>query len=87
MEEHSSGLDLNALFTQSQGEFKPHNTIRFVEKALKAQRGLSKLEKDTDAIKFLSNEFNELFLSTLLAYFISLHYAQDKKHNEALALA
>jgi len=48
---------------------------------------LSKLEKDTDAIKLLANEFNELFLSTLLAYFISLHYAQEKKHNEALVLA
>jgi hypothetical protein len=78
-------LDLDSLLT-SQG-FKPHNTIRFVEKALKAQRGLSKLEKDADAYKLLGNEFNELYLSTLLSYYISLHYYQEKKNGEALALA
>jgi hypothetical protein len=41
-------MNLAVLFDSHQlNKFKPQNTIRFVEKALKAQRGLSKLEKES----------------------------------------
>lgn len=82
-------MDIGKLFEpRNTSTFKPSNTIRFVEKALKAQRGLSKLEKDsTDSFKLLGNEFNELYLTTLMAFYISVHYAQEKRHKEALSLA
>lgn len=49
---------------------------------------MSKLEKEsTDAFKLLANEFNELYLTTLISFYIAIHYAQDKKHTEALTLA
>ena len=77
-------LDLASLF-DGRASFKPQNTIRFIEKALKAQRGLSKLEKDV-ADRLLTNEFSELYLTTMIAYYISVHYATEKKYREALTL-
>lgn len=81
-------MDLSGIFyAHLASDFKAHNTIRFVEKALKAQRGLSKLEKETtDAFKLLANEFNELYLTTLVAFYIAVHYAQERKPAEALTL-
>jgi len=42
---------------------------------------MSKLEKEsTDSFKLLANEFNELYLTTLMAFYISVHYANEKRH-------
>lgn len=37
---------LNARHDKLTKELKPHNVIRFIEKALKAQRSLSAIERD-----------------------------------------
>ena len=61
---------------------KPQNIIRFIEKALKAQRALSAFDREQEsisgvvnAIKHTVNEFEELYLDTLIAYYVTLHYA------------
>jgi len=39
-----------------------------------------------NTIKHTVNEFEELYLDTLIAYYVSLHYMKEKKYLEALHL-
>ena len=75
-------------------EHKPQNIIRFLEKALKAQRAMSAFDREQEtatgvvnAIKHTVNEFEELFLDTLIVFYVTLHYISQRKFLEALNLA
>lgn len=87
--DHAKELDFNVLFAHHPKEdIKPQNIIRFVEKALKSQRGLSKLEKEVnDPYRLLANEFNELYLSTLMAYYITIHHINEHLYDKAVLLS
>jgi len=62
--------------------------VRSYEKALKAQRQLSALEKDgKDSNKLLMNELQELGFSALISFYIMLYYVETKLIKEAFALA
>ena len=55
---------------------------------MKAQRALSKLDKEmSDPFSLLFNEFKELYLKCMLALYITLHYSNERKFNEAYVLA
>ena len=78
----------------SGSEQKPQNIIRFIEKALKAQRALSAFDKEqetatgvVDAVKHTANEFKELSLDALIAYYVTLHYISQRKFLEAIHLS
>lgn len=65
-----------------------------MEKALKAQRAISALEREQEsltgvvnAIKHTINEFEELYLDTLIAYYVTLHYVKERKFLEAVHLS
>jgi len=59
--------------------------VRFYEKALKAQRSILNLEKDTlDPFRALEYEFSERLCTTQIRYFIGLHYVNEKAYKEAL---
>jgi len=73
---------------------KPQNVIRFIEKALKAQRAISTFDREQEsatgvvnAVKHTVNEFEELYLDTLIAYYVAVHYMRDHKYLEALHLS
>jgi hypothetical protein len=58
--------------------------VRFIEKALKAQRQIVNMEKDSmDPFKQLEYEFAEKFYNTQIKYYIGLHYANDNSYQEA----
>jgi len=60
-------IDLDTLFsnTRLKSELRPQNVVRFIEKALKAQRSIVNMEKDTiDAFKQLEYDFVEKFYTT-----------------------
>ena len=66
-------------------EQKPQNIIRFIEKALKAQRALSAFDKEQEtvtgvvnAVKHTVNEFEELYLDTLIVFYVTLHYINER---------
>ena len=40
-----------------------------------------------DALKNTVNEFEELYLDTLIAFYVTLHYINDRKYLEAVHLA
>ena len=69
---------------------QPQNTqniVRLLEKALKAQRQLSTLDKDAKDIQRMAfNEFHQMYLVTMISYFITLYYFSLKKHTEAYVL-
>lgn len=75
-------------------EQKPQNIIRFIEKALKAQRALSAFDREQEsvsgvinAVKHTVNEFEELYLDTLIVFYASLHYFNERKYKEAVQLS
>ena len=75
-------------------EQKPQNIIRFIEKALKAQRALSAFDREQEsvtgvvnAIKQTVNEFEELYFDTLIAFYVTLHYINERKYLEAVHLS
>ena len=75
-------------------EQKPQNIIRFIEKALKMQRALSTFDREQetatgaiDAVKHTINEYEELHLDTLIVYYVTLHYINERKYLEAIHLA
>ena len=75
-------------------EQKPQNIIRFIEKALKAQRALSAFDREQESvtgavntIKQTVNEFEEIYFDTLIAYYVTLHYINDRKYLEAVHLS
>ena len=59
-----------------------HNVIRFYEKALKAHRQLATLEKD-NRDRALANEQQELYLKTLISFYIAVFYFEQRKYAEA----
>ena len=68
--------------------------IRLIEKALKAQRSISAFDREQEsitgvvnAVKHTKNEFEELYLDTLIAYYVSLHYMKEHKYLEAVHLS
>ena len=98
----SDHLDLNQLtgsgFANKKDkltkEQKPQNIIRFIEKALKAQRSLSAFDREQEAVtgvvnavKHTVNEFEELYLDTLIAFYVTLHYINERKYLEAVRLS
>ena len=65
-------------------ELRPQNVVRFYEKALKAQKSILNLEKDTlDPFKALEYEFCDRLYNTQIRYFIGLHYLNERAYNEA----
>ena len=71
-------------------ELKPQNVIRFIEKALKAQKAINAQEresKDITPAQHLINEFQELYLDTLIGYYITLHYVNERQYSQASLLA
>ena len=60
--------------------------VRFYEKALKAQRSIINLEKDSavDPLRALEYEFSERLCTTQIRFFIGLHYANERQYREAL---
>lgn len=63
----ANNINLDTLFsnTKLQSELRPQNIVRFIEKALKAQRSIVNMEKDQlDPIKQLEYEFLERFYTT-----------------------
>ena len=40
-----------------------------------------------NSIKHTVNEFEELYLDTLIAYYVAVHYMRDRKYLEALYLS
>mmetsp|Transcript_9233 Transcript_9233/g.11225 ORF Transcript_9233/g.11225 Transcript_9233/m.11225 type:complete len:123 (-) Transcript_9233:634-1002(-) len=73
---------------------KPQNIIRLIEKALKAQRAISAFDREQEsitgavnAVKHTVNEFEELYLDTLIVYYVSLHYMKERKYLEAVHLS
>ena len=47
---------------------------------------MSALDKDDESAMHVSNEFQELYLDTLIAYYITLHYANERSYLEAILL-
>ena len=75
-------------------EQKPQNIIRFIEKALKAQRALSTFDREQEsatgvvnAVKHTVNEFEELYFDPLIAFYVTLHYINERKYLEAVHLS
>ena len=71
-------------------ELKPQNVIRFIEKALKSQRAFNAVEresKDVTPAQHLINEFQEIYLDTLIGYYITLHYVNERQYQQASLLA
>lgn len=61
--------------------------MRLYEKALKSQRQLSLLEKESkDPQKALANEVNELYFTCLISYLITLHYFALKRFRESFTM-
>jgi hypothetical protein len=57
---------------------RPQNIIRFYEKAIKSQKQILNLEKESmDSASILYNEFFEKYLSTQIQYFVALHYVSE----------
>lgn len=61
---------------------------------MKAQRALSSFDREQEsatgvvnAVKHTVNEFEELYLDTLIVFYATLHYINDRKFNEAVHLA
>ena len=81
-----TGANFNNKRDKLTREMKPQNIIRFIEKALKAQRALSAFDREQEslsgvvnAVKHTVNEFEELYLDTLIAFYASLHYFNERK--------
>lgn len=60
---------------------------------MKAQRALSAFDREQEsqtgvvnAIKHTVNEFEELYLDTLIVFYASLHYFNERKYKEAVQL-
>ena len=64
--------------------------IRFLEKALKAARGNTALTRELfpdEPGLALIGEYREIFLETEIAYFVTLHYANQRAYFEAVQLS
>lgn len=58
--------------------------VRFIEKAVKAQRTILNMEKDNiEPLKQLEYDFTERFYSTQIKYYIGLHYANENSYQDA----
>ena len=74
-------LQANVSSQQPEGT---QNIVRLYEKALKAQKALSSLERETTRASL--NEFTDLYLTTMISYLISLHYFSLKKYQESYTM-
>ena len=61
---------------------------------MKAQRALSTFDREQEsvtgvvnAIKQTVNEFEELYFDTLIAFYVTLHYINERSYLEAVHLA
>lgn len=69
-------------------EQRPQNIVRFLEKALKAQKTLSNLDNQSlDPEIRAMNEFHESYLKVSMDYYITVHYLRERKHKEAYLLS
>ena len=71
-----------------QQQVRPQNIVRFIEKALKAQRSVANAEKEAkDTLKLIENQFTEMYMETQIAFYIALHYALTKHYKSAYLIA
>ena len=87
-------IDMDVLFDAKQDklikELRPQNIIRFIEKALKSQRAINASEresKDVTPAQHLINEFQEIYFDTLISYYITMHYVNERQYQQASLLA
>jgi hypothetical protein len=73
------------LVVSAQNPEQTQNIVRLYEKALKAQKAISSVEKE-DPVKQCKNEFFELFFNTMIAYLVTLNYLSLKQYENAFAM-
>ena len=79
-------INLETLFSNNKlkSELRPQNVVRFIEKALKAQRSIVNMEKESlDPFKQLEYDFIEKFYTTQIKYYIGMHYTNERQYEEA----